>query len=200
MYFDTIYAIIIMIPLNYYKNFKMEQYFGFNKMTVKTFICDQFRELMLNLVLIPPAMWLVLWVLRIGGTYFYIYAMITLMLILFLLATIYPNVIQPMYNKFTDIEDGHLKKHIEEMLVKEGFPVKNIFQIDGSTRSKHSNAYFYGFGSNKHVVVYDTLIKKMSHEQIMAILYHELGHWKKNHFWLKFLYQSVTSISTPHHP
>lgn len=93
---------------------------------------------------------------------------------------IYPTFIAPLFNKFSDLEDGTLKTKIYQLAEKLNFPLKKIFVIDGSKRSDHSNAYFYGFGSNKRIVLFDTLLKQMNDDQILAVLAHELGHWKNN--------------------
>ena len=105
------------------------------------------------------------------------------MVIMIIMMEIYPNLIQPLFNTFTELEEGPLKTEIDKMAESLNFPVKKVFLIDGSKRSSHSNAYQYGFGNNKRIVIYDTLIKQCPQKEVMSILWHELGHWYHGHIY-----------------
>jgi len=124
-----------------------------------------------------------LYVIEIGGKYFYIYVEIFVILVAFIMITIYPHLIAPLFNKFTELEDGELKEKIKKLAEQVNFPLTKIFVVDGSKRSSHSNAYFFGLGKNKRIVLFDTLLKQMNDEEILAILCHELGHWTYGHMW-----------------
>jgi len=116
-----------------------------------------------------------------GGPYFYIWTWSFLLLFSLFMMTIYPNVIAPLFNKFTPLEEGELKNAIEKLAASIHFPLTKLFIVDGSKRSGHSNAYFYGFFKNKRIVLYDTLLQQMELKEIVAVLAHELGHWSSNH-------------------
>jgi STE24 endopeptidase len=100
---------------------------------------------------------------------------------IFLMMLIYPNFIAPLFNKYEELEEGELKTGIEKLAVQNEFPLRKLFKVDGSTRSSHSNAYFFGFGKNKRIVLYDTLLNQLENTEIYAVLCHEMGHWKYSH-------------------
>jgi STE24 endopeptidase len=128
-----------------------------------------------------PIIALVLKIIIWGGEHFWFYVWAFIFSVSLVLLWIYPTWIAPLFNKFTPLEEGPLRTAIEELAKKVGFPLTKIFVVDGSTRSAHSNAYFYGFFKNKRIVIYDTLIKQVDQEGIVAILGHELGHYKLSH-------------------
>merc|ERR1719460_3031173 len=137
-------------------------------------------------LLIPLIIWIVHW----GGASFYLYLWAFVQMLIFAFMWIYPNFIQPLFNKFEALKDEELKTKIEDLAKEHKFPLTNLFQIDGSKRSSHSNAYFFGFWKWKRIVLYDTLLH-LKHEDILAILCHELGHWKFNHVNFNLLISSA---------
>lgn len=174
-------ATIIEIPFNYYKNFIIEEKYNFNTMTIKTFITDTIKTLLLKIIFLPIIIILLIKVINWGGKNFYIYAEIFTIIIIFIFLWIYPNFIAPLYNKFKELEEGEIKERIFKLAQRVNYPLKKLYEVDESTRSAHSNAYLYGIGNNKRIVLYDTLIKKLLPEEIEAVLGHEIGHWKKSH-------------------
>jgi STE24 endopeptidase len=150
-------------------------------MTIKTFITDIIKTLLLKITFLPIIFVLLIKVIDWGGKNFYIYAEIFTIIIIFIFLWIYPNFIAPLYYKFKELEEGEIKERIFKLAQKVNYPLKKLYEVDESTRSAHSNAYLYGIGNNKRIVLYDTLIKKLLPEEIEAVLGHEIGHWKKSH-------------------
>lgn len=178
------------IPFSVYSNFVVEANHGFNQMTPMTFITDLLKGEALTYffggLLIPLVIWVVHW----GGERFYLYLWAVVQVLIFIFMWIYPNYIQPLFNKFEALKDEDLKEKIEDLCATEHFPLKKLFQIDGSKRSSHSNAYFFGFWKNKRIVLYDTLLH-LPHDDILAILCHELGHWKFGHIMVNLVIASI---------
>jgi len=159
----------------------IEERHGFNKMTMRLYVEDWLKGQVLSIALGFPVMGIIIWVVRSGGPHFYIYAWITVAIITLVMMSIFPT-IQAWFNKFTPLEEGSLKTKIEDLCTKLSFPLTNLYVIDGSKRSSHSNAYMYGFWWNKRIVLFDTLISQTTNElDVVAVLGHELGHWKLNH-------------------
>ncbi|CAE8605466.1 unnamed protein product, partial [Polarella glacialis] len=180
----------INIPFSLYSNFVIEERHGFNKMTMGLFFSDMIKSELLTYVfggLLVPGL---IWIVRYFGDRFYIYLWAACQLLMFAFMWIYPNVIQPMFNKFETLKDESLKKEIEALAAEVNFPLTKLFQIDGSRRSGHSNAYFFGFWKYKRIVLYDTLLH-LKQEDILAILCHELGHWKFGHTLVNLIISSV---------
>lgn len=186
VFMELIREEIKSLPFEVYMTFVIEEKFGFNKTTVSTFIKDQIKTFILYLIFLPPLMSLLVYIIIKGGKYFYIFVEIFVIILLFLFMWIYPNFIQPLFNKFKDLEEGDLKKQIFELANKVNFPLTKIYEMDESERSSHSNAYLFGFGKNKRIVLYDTLIKNLKPNEIVGTLAHELGHWKKWHSIFNF--------------
>jgi STE24 endopeptidase len=178
---------IISVPISLYSTFVIEQKHGFNKQTMVLFVKDELIGLALKFVFMIPVLAGFLWAVESGGEYFYIYVEIFVVIVVLIMMTIYPHVIAPLFNKYTELEDGSLKEKIQKLAEEVDFPLKKVFVVDGSKRSSHSNAYFYGLGSNKRIVLFDTLLKQMHEHEILAVLAHELGHWKKGHVWRQML-------------
>jgi STE24 endopeptidase len=169
------------LPVDWYKTFVLEEKHGFNKTTKKTFITDMLLNWVLTLFLVGPIIWGFVRIMSWAGDSFIPYLMAFILLIQLVLVMLYPFVIQPLFNKLSPLEAGPLRTRIEMLADKLKFPLKHLYVIDGSKRSSHSNAYFYGLPWSKHIVLYDTLIKKTPPEEIEAVLAHELGHWVYAH-------------------
>ena len=182
---------IISIPFEVYQTFVLEEKFGFNKTTVSTFIKDQIKTTLLYMIFFPPIISIFVYIIIKGGKYFYIFTEIFFIIMIFIFMWIYPNFIQPLFNKFKELEDGELKESIFNLAKRLDYPLKKIYEMDESERSSHSNAYLFGFGKNKRIVLYDTLIKKLEIKEIEATLGHEMGHWKKKHFIYNLIFISV---------
>ncbi|KAF8652934.1 hypothetical protein HU200_062363 [Digitaria exilis] len=178
----AIWLQIIGLSFSLYSTFVIEAQHGFNKQTIWLFIRDMVKEIMLSMILGPPIVAAIIYIIQIGGHYVAIYLWGFTFVLAVLMMTIYPIVIAPLFNKFTPLPEGVLKDKIEKLAASLKFPLKKLFVVDGSTRSSHSNAYMYGFFKNKRIVLYDTLIQQCSNEDvIVSVIAHELGHWKLNH-------------------
>jgi len=170
----------ISIPFSYYSNFVVEARHGFNKMTPMLFFTDLVKSELLSYVFGGALIPLVIWIVRRYGESAHLYLWGFCQALMMLMMWLYPNFIQPMFNKFETLKDESLRKQIEDLCSGVEFPLTKLFQVDGSKRSSHSNAYFFGFWKYKRIVLYDTLLH-LKHEDILAILCHELGHWKFGH-------------------
>ncbi|KDN48443.1 hypothetical protein K437DRAFT_255552 [Tilletiaria anomala UBC 951] len=167
------------IPFTLYKNFVVEEKHGFNKMTIGTFVKDTIIEWIVGFCIGAPLISGLIWVIRWAGDAFVAYVVAFLLVFQIVALVLYPTLIQPLFNKLTPLPEGALRDRVLALAGSLNFPLKHIYVIDGSKRSAHSNAYFYGIipGGNKHIVIFDTLIEKSTHEEIEAVLAHELGHW-----------------------
>jgi len=174
-------ADILGTPFSVYATFVIEERFGFNKTTVKTFILDKLKGLLLAALIGGGLLALVVWIYGITGQWFWLIAWGVISFFTLFMTLFYSNIIVPLFNKQTPLEPGELRDAIETFAVKTGFKLKNIFVIDGSKRSTKANAYFSGLGRKKRIVLYDTLIKDHSTEELVAVLAHEIGHYKKKH-------------------
>jgi STE24 endopeptidase len=185
----SVFAImtILELPLSLFKIFKIEQSFGFNKMTPKIFFVDLFKNTIVGFLIGAPLLLFVLWIMQSSGTYWWIYVWLTWLVFSLLMMWAYPAFIAPIFNKFRTLENDELKTRIENLLARNGFKSNGIFVMDGSTRSTHGNAYFTGLGANKRIVFFDTLIGELSYDEIEAVLAHELGHFKCNHIRKRIL-------------
>lgn len=172
---------LIDLPFNYYKTFKIDEKFGFNRMTKKLFFSDIYKQIILGLSLGLPILFVALWMLQNAGSYWWLYLWVVWSLFNLLILAIYPTWIAPFFNKFSPLKDRVLKTKIIALLKKCGFKSQGLFVMDGSARSNHGNAYFTGFGKNKRIVFFDTLLEKLNHNEIEAVLAHELGHFHHNH-------------------
>lgn len=172
---------IINLPFEIYDTFVIEKKFGFNKTTPKTFVGDKIKDLLLSFLLGGGILSFIIYFYTLTTEMFWIYAWIAVSTISIFIAMFYSNLIVPMFNKQTPLPEGELRTAIEEFSKKAGFELKNIYQIDGSKRSTKANAYFSGLGPKKRIVLYDTLIEQMTNAEIVAVLAHEVGHYKKKH-------------------
>ncbi len=172
---------LIGLPLSLYQTFGVEQRFGFNHTTVRLWLSDMLKGLLVGAVLGLPILWLVLWLMDAGGPTWWLYAWAALVAYQLLVMWIAPNFIMPLFNKFTPLEDDTLKARVTGLMNRAGFKAKGFFVMDGSRRSAHSNAFFTGFGASKRVVFFDTLLAKLNGDEMEAVLAHELGHFKHRH-------------------
>lgn len=181
---------IISTPISYYNTFVIEEKFGFNKTTKQIFWVDKIKGLLMSIILGGAILSLICWFYLVTGNDFWIYSWILVAAFSLFLNMFYAKLIVPLFNKQTPLENGALKSAIESYGKKVGFTIHNIFIIDGSKRSTKANAYFAGFGSQKRITLYDTLINDLDTDEIVAVLAHEVGHYKKNHI----VYNMITSI------
>lgn len=178
---------ILSTPIAYYKVFVIEEKFGFNKTTIKTFFIDKLKSILMMIIVGGALLALILWFYEITGKSFWIYAWLLVSIFTLIMNMFYAKLIVPIFNKQTPLESGELRDTIEAYSKKVGFQLKDIFVIDGSKRSTKANAYFSGFGSEKRITLYDTLIKDLNNEEIVAVLAHEVGHYKKRHIIVNLL-------------
>lgn len=169
------------IPFDLYRQFVIEEKFGFNKSTFGLYCSDFLKSEAITIAIGTPLLVTLLKIIEWGGPYFYVYVWGFLFVFAMVMLTIYPTFIQPCFNKVEPLEQGPLREAIESLASKVQFPLTKLFVIDGSKRSHHSNAYMYGLWKNKRIVLFDTLLKQASQNEIVAVLAHELGHWSMYH-------------------
>ncbi|MGB2327758.1 MAG: M48 family metallopeptidase [Flavobacteriaceae bacterium] len=172
---------IINIPFSLYKTFVIEEGFGFNKMNKKTFFLDKLKGLLMSTILGGGILALITWFHEFTGVYFWLYTWGLITLFSIVVNMFYSKLIVPLFNKQTPLENGELKDAITKYTDSVGFKLNDIFVINGSKRSTKANAYFSGFGSQKRITLYDTLINDLNNDEIVAVLAHEVGHYKKKH-------------------
>lgn len=172
---------LLELPFSVYQTFIVEARFGFNKMTPGLFLVDEIKKLLLGAAFGLPLLYGVLWLMARMGTHWWLYVWSVWVGFVLLLQFLYPAFIAPIFNKFQPMQDEALKARIEALLARCGFTASGLFVMDGSRRSAHGNAYFTGFGKTKRIVFFDTLIERLSGNEIEAVLAHELGHFKHRH-------------------
>lgn len=175
------FSLVLGLPFSLYSTFVVEEKYGFNKTTVKTFFLDTLKTIFLATLIGGPILALVLWFFESTGTYAWLYCWLGVFLITLILQFLAPIIIMPLFNKFTPLEDDQLKETILNYTNQENFTIKGIFIMDGSKRTTKLNAFFTGFGRYKKIVFFDTLLEKLSQEQIIGVLAHEMGHYKHKH-------------------
>ena len=178
---------IISIPFSYYSTFYIEEKYGFNKTTIKTFILDKIKSVALSFLIGGTLIFLAMLVLDLFEKGYWLYLWIGLSAFVVFLNMFYAQLIVPIFNKLTPLDNGLLREKIEKYADKVGYSLKNIFVIDGSKRSTKANAFFSGLGPKKTIALYDTLIEKHSDEELVAVLAHEVGHFKKKHILLTLI-------------
>ena len=181
---------VITMPFGYYKTFVIEERFGFNKTSKTTFFLDKIKGYVMMAIIGGGITAIIIWFFEWAGTNFWIYAWVVVALFTLFMNLFYSRLIVPLFNKQQPLDEGSLKSKIQEYAHKVGFEIKNIFVIDGSKRSTKANAYFSGFGREKRVTLYDTLINDLDEDEIVAVLAHEVGHYKRNHI----IFNIVVSI------
>ncbi|WP_298761327.1 M48 family metallopeptidase [uncultured Psychroserpens sp.] len=182
---------IISTPFSYYKTFVIEEQFGFNKTTKKTFILDKIKGLLMMAIIGGGILALIIWFYQQTQDLFWLYSWGIVTVFTVFMNMFYSKLIVPLFNKQTPLDDGSLRDKISEYAKSVGFNLDKIFIIDGSKRSTKANAYFSGFGSEKRVTLYDTLVKELNEEEIVAVLAHEVGHYKRKHI----IYNLIASIA-----
>ncbi len=191
----TIISSLLNLPFSLYHTFVIEERFGFNQTTLATWLLDLVKTAMLVLLLGIPLLAAILWLMNQAGDNWWIYAWLVWMGFSLIMIWAYPAFIAPLFNKFSPLQDAQLRKRIEELLQRCGFHSQGVFVVDGSRRSSHGNAYFTGFGKNKRIVFYDTLLETLSEGEVEAVLAHELGHFKRNHIKKSLLLSGVISLA-----
>ncbi len=174
-------ADLLSTPFSIYSTFHIEEKFGFNKTRPRTFILDKLKGWILGALIGGGLLAFIVWIYESTGSWFWIISWGAISAFMIFMAMFYSNLIVPLFNKQTPLEDGELKDAIIAFTKKTGFKIKNVYVIDGSKRSSKSNAYFSGFGPKRRIVLYDTLIKDHTTDELVAILAHEIGHYKKKH-------------------
>ena len=179
---------LINLPFSIYFTFIIEEKYGFNKTNVKTFVFDKLKSWILTILFGGGILSFIIFQFELIGEKFWIVAWIFMTILSILINGFYAQIIVPLFNKQSKLEDGELRTEIEKYAKKTGFNLSNIFVIDGSKRSTKANAYFSGFGKQKRVTLYDTLINKLSNNQIISVIAHEIGHYKKNHIIFNLIF------------
>ena len=172
---------IISLPFSLYSTFVIEERFGFNKTDAKTFVTDRLKGLVLSVLIGGPLLAGIIAFFEYGGAWAWLYAWLAVTAFSLIMQYVAPTWIMPIFNKFEPLEDGELRQAIESYADKVDFPLQGIYVMDGSKRSSKSNAFFTGFGNNKRIALYDTLIENHTTEELVAVLAHEIGHYKKKH-------------------
>ncbi|KAK1304398.1 hypothetical protein QJS10_CPB11g01925 [Acorus calamus] len=192
---SMIWSQITDLPFSLYSTFVIEARHGFNKQTVRTFFKDIFKSMCISILIGPPIVAAIIIIVQKGGPYLAIYLWGFMFLLSVLMLQLYPILIAPLFNKFTPLPEGELREKIEKLASSLKFPLKKLFVVDGSTRSSHSNAYMYGFFNNKRIVLYDTLLQQCkNNDEVVAVIAHELGHWKLNHTVFSFVAIQILSF------
>jgi len=178
---------VLNIPFELYDTFVIEQKFGFNKITPKLYIFDKLKGLGMTIIMGGGILFVVIWIYTLTPEYFWLLAWAVVTAFSLFMTMFYSQIIVPLFNKQTSLEAGELRTEIEKFALKTDFKLDNVFVIDGSKRSTKANAYFSGLGSKKRIVLYDTLMDKMTVEEIVAVLAHEVGHYKHKHTLINFM-------------
>ncbi len=185
---------VIDLPLSWYRTFRVESRFGFNQMTLALFASDLAKQALLGAVVGAPLLLAVLWLMQEMGANWWFYVWLLWVAFSVVMLVGYPTFIAPLFNKFSPMQEGDLKRRIEALLVKCGFRSQGLFVMDSSRRSSHGNAYFTGFGRAKRIVFFDTLISRLDPPEIEAVLAHELGHFRLHHVTKRMLITFAVSL------
>jgi STE24 endopeptidase len=186
---------LLTLPLGWYVTFRLEERFGFNKMTMSLWLGDLVKGTLVGALIGLPIAALVLWLMGAAGPAWWLWAWGVWMAFNLLALVLYPTVIAPLFNKFEPLSDETLKARVNALMQRCGFAAKGLFVMDGSKRSAHANAYFTGFGAAKRVVFFDTLLKQLSPDEIDAVLAHELGHYKRRHILKRIALMFALSLA-----
>ncbi|MCG2721718.1 MAG: M48 family metallopeptidase, partial [Thermodesulfovibrionales bacterium] len=172
---------VLSIPFSLYRTFRIENKYGFNTMTPKLWIADLAKSLVLSTILMSLLIIVGLWLIEASPNFWWIWVWGFFLIFSLFMMYIAPYVIEPLFNKFTPVEDPGLEEKIKDLMERVNIRVSRVFKMDASKRSTHTNAYFSGIGRVKRIILYDTLLRSMNQEEILAVLAHEAGHWKKKH-------------------
>jgi STE24 endopeptidase len=185
---------LITLPLSIWSTFKLEARFGFNRTTPVLFITDLAKGLLLSVLLGGPLLVATLTLMEHAGRWWWIWAWLLWLAVMFTMTWAYPALIAPLFNKFSPLKDDSLKTRIEALLTRCGFKSQGVFVVDNSRRSSHGNAYFTGIGNNKRIVFFDTLLERLAHPEVEAVLAHELGHFRLKHVRKRLLLSIATTF------
>ncbi len=177
----TVVAGLLELPLDWYGTFRIEQRYGFNRMTLRLWLADMLKGALLGALIGLPLAALILWIMGASGGLWWLWAWVAWVAFNLVLLVLYPTVIAPLFNKFEPLSDDALKARVQALMQRCGFAAKGLFVMDGSRRSAHANAYFTGLGAAKRVVFFDTLLQRLTPGEVEAVLAHELGHFKHRH-------------------
>ncbi len=179
----TLFMSVVELPLDLYRTFSVEARFGFNKMTLRLYLADLVKQTLVGALIGLPLLALVLWLMGWIGQAWWVYVWLVWMAFNLTLLLVYPSFIAPLFNKFAPLENESLRQQIDALMQRCGFRAAGLFVMDGSRRSSHGNAYFTGFGAGKRIVLFDTLLARLEPDEILAVLAHELGHFRRRHVW-----------------
>lgn len=185
---------IFSMPFDLYRTFVLEARYGFNKVTLKLYLLDALKGMLLGAAIGVPLLLATFWLMEKMGALWWLYVWLMWLGFSLLMIAVYPNFIAPLFNKFSPLADESLKQRIEALLKRCGFTSSGLFVMDGSKRSSHGNAYFTGFGNTKRIVFFDTLIERLSPTEIEAVLAHELGHFKRKHIYKMMVGQFLLTL------
>jgi len=186
---------IVDLPFDYYRQFVVEERFGFNRMTRGIFFADLAKGVGLGAALGLPLLFVLLWLMGRAGSLWWLWAWAVVVVFQLLVLVLYPTLIAPLFNKFEPLTDEALARRIDTLMKRCGFAAKGLFVMDGSRRSAHGNAYFTGFGAAKRIVFFDTLLARLTGSEIEAVLAHELGHFKRRHVIKRMLVTFAISLA-----
>jgi len=184
---------IVSVPFSWYDTFILEAKFGFNKSTNRLFFLDKVKGLVMSSIIGGLILSLIVWIYLVAGNLFWLYSLIVIAVFSVFMAMFYSSIIVPLFNKQIPLAEGDLKNAIKAFSMKAGFNLDNVYVIDGSKRSTKANAYFSGLGSKKRIVLYDTLISDLETEEIVAVLAHEIGHYKKHHIYYGLFFSLIST-------
>ena len=185
---------ILNLPLSIWSTFKLEARFGFNRTTPALFFADLAKSLLLTVLLGGPLLLATLALMERAGQLWWVWAWLLWLAVMFIMTWAYPAFIAPLFNKFSPLQDEALKTRIENLLTRCGFKSQGVFVVDNSRRSSHGNAYFTGIGNNKRIVFFDTLLERLAHQEVEAVLAHELGHFSLKHVRKRLLVSIATTF------
>ncbi len=172
---------LVSLPFSLFSQFYIEEFYGFNKMTARTYLSDTAKQLLITPVIAVPMLLGLFFFMDKTGSFWWLYATLFITVLQLIVFILYPLVIAPLFNKFTPLEDGELKERLNSLAHRTGFKTSGIYLMDGSRRSSHSNAYFTGIGRVKRIVLFDTLVESLSVDELESVLAHEIGHYRKKH-------------------
>jgi STE24 endopeptidase len=185
---------LLSVPFSLYSTFRIENRYGFNTMTLKLWIKDFIKSTLISTIVMGVILLGALWIVQASTNYWWLFVWGFFFLFSIFMMYVSPYFIEPLFNKFTPLEGGELEEHIRGLMKKAGLRVSRVFRIDASKRSRHTNAYFTGIGKVKRIVLYDTLIDLMDQDEILAVLAHEVGHWKMKHVLKRIMMIEVISL------